>query len=50
MHKRHLDEGVVEATLGCILKYQDDIKRFMEEIWNDPEQRINYLESPPEDE
>lgn len=50
MHESHLDERIVEATLGCILKYQDDIIRFMDEIWDDPEQRINYLESPSEDE
>ena len=50
MHKSHLDEGIVEDTLGCILKYQDDIKRFRDEIWDDPEQRIRYVKTPSEDE
>ncbi len=43
MQKKHLDEKVVKETLGCILKYQDDIKRFTEEIWADPERRAAYL-------
>jgi len=34
----------VQETLGCILKYQDDIKRFNEEIWLDREKRSEYLE------
>jgi MoxR-like ATPase len=43
MHRQHLDEGVVMETLGCILKYQEDLKTFKEEIWSDDEQRAEYL-------
>ena len=46
MQKKWLDEEVVEETLGCILKYQDDIQRFKEEIWTDDEKRGQYLEPP----
>jgi MoxR-like ATPase len=45
MQRKYLDEEVVKETLGCILKYQDDIKRFTDEIWADHEKRIQYLES-----
>jgi MoxR-like ATPase len=44
MERKHLDEDVVKETLGCILKYQDDIRRFKEDIWADPEKRMGYLE------
>ena len=44
MEKGRLDEGVVRETLGCILKYQDDIRRFQDEIWADADQRAAYLE------
>jgi MoxR-like ATPase len=50
MQRKYLDEDVVQETLGCILKYQDDIKRFREEIWVDDEQRLRYLEPIEEDE
>jgi MoxR-like ATPase len=43
MERKRLDEDVVRETLGCILKYQDDIKRFNEEIWADSEKRAAYL-------
>jgi MoxR-like ATPase len=43
MERKHLDEEVVVQTLGCILKYQDDIKRFAEEVWSDPQRRQEYL-------
>lgn len=39
MQKDHLDEGAVLETLGCILKYHEDIQKFKEEIWPDHEQR-----------
>ena len=45
MERKHLDEGVVLETLGCILKYQEDIKRFTEEVWGRDENRAEYLES-----
>lgn len=32
MHRQHLDEEVVVETLGCILKYQEDIKTLLELI------------------
>ena len=41
---KNLDEDVVRGTLGCILKYQDDIKRFNEEIWSDQGKRLQFLE------
>jgi MoxR-like ATPase len=43
MQKRYLDEDVVQETLGCILKYHDDMIRFKEEIWSDDEKRSEYL-------
>jgi len=43
MHRQHLDERVVVETLGCILKHQEDIKTFKEEVWSDDEQRAKYL-------
>ena len=43
MHRQHLDEGVVIETLGCILKYQEDIKTFKDEVWSDDKQREEYL-------
>lgn len=43
LHRRHLDEKVVLETLGCILKYQEDIQRFKEEVWTDGEKRAAYL-------
>jgi len=43
MHRQHLDEEIVMETLGCILKYQEDIKKFKEEVWVNEEQRAAYL-------
>ena len=43
MHKDHLDGNLVIETLGCILKYQEDIRRFKEEIWAEDEKRAAYL-------
>lgn len=43
MHRKHLDEESVLETLGCILKYQEDIKKFKEEIWVDEEQKAAYI-------
>ncbi|MFP3927902.1 MAG: AAA family ATPase [Desulfobacteraceae bacterium] len=31
MHVNYLDEDVVSDTLGCVLKYQEDIRKFQEE-------------------
>ena len=43
MHRSYLDEEIVLETLGCILKYQEDIKKFKEEIWPDHELQDEYL-------
>ena len=43
MHKHYLDEEVIFETIGCILKYQEDIKRFREEIWSDHEKRAEFI-------
>ncbi len=32
MHRRHLDEEVVIETVGCILKYQEDVKTLLQLI------------------
>jgi MoxR-like ATPase len=42
MHRDHLDEDVVMETLGCILKYQEDITVFKEEIWADEDKRSKF--------
>jgi len=44
MNRKFLNSDIVKETLGCILKYQDDIKRFSEEIWTDQDKRTEYLE------
>jgi len=43
MHKDYLDDEIVIETLGCILKYEEDIRKFKEEIWGDAEQRASFL-------
>ena len=43
MHRNFLDEETVLQTIGCILKYQEDIKKFKEEIWSDHEKRAEYI-------
>jgi len=45
MHHSFLEEEVVGATIGCILKYQEDIKKFKENIWSNDEERSQYLSS-----
>jgi hypothetical protein len=44
MDRDHLDPSIVSETLGCILKYQEDIRRFKEEIWSDPEKQAAFLD------
>jgi len=46
MEKAYLDEDVVRETLGCFLKYREDIERFNREIWTDADIRAEYLEAP----
>jgi MoxR-like ATPase len=40
-----LNEQTVEQTLGCILKYREDIQKFRSSIWADPEKRTQLLAS-----
>ena len=50
LEKEYLDEHVVRETLGCFLKYQEDIGRFSQEIWADAKLRTEYMETGPEEE
>ncbi len=50
MEKDYLDEHVVRETLGCFLKYQEDMGRFNQEIWADAKIRSEYLGKGPEEE
>ncbi len=43
MHQDHLEESLVMETLGCILKYQEDIKKFKEEVWADEATKREYI-------
>jgi MoxR-like ATPase len=43
LERSRLDAGLVEETLGCILKYRDDIRRFRDEVWCDADSRAEYL-------
>jgi MoxR-like ATPase len=45
LHRRVLDEETVEQTLGCILKYREDIQNFKINIWPNPEKRTQLLTS-----
>ena len=38
-----LDGEIVLETLGCLLKYHEDLKKFREEIWTKQERRSVYL-------
>ncbi len=40
-----LDVEIVEQTLGCILKYREDIKQFKSNIWSDPQKQAILLDS-----
>jgi len=44
MQARYLDEKVVVRTLGCFLKYREDIIKFRDEIWSDQTQQTEYLQ------
>jgi hypothetical protein len=41
-----LDEETVAQTLGCILKYREDIQQFLCGPWADPGQRKALLGDP----
>jgi len=43
MQKPYLNEDVVMETLGCVLKYRDDIRKFKKEIWADSGRRAAFL-------
>jgi len=45
LNRKVLDEETVEITLGCILKYREDIQKFKTGIWADPDQRTQFLTS-----
>lgn len=45
LHRNVLDEKTVEETLGCILKYREDIHNFQTNIWPQPEKRTRLLTS-----
>jgi MoxR-like ATPase len=38
-----LNEAIVEQTLGCILKYREDIQKFRSTIWTDADKRSQLL-------
>ena len=42
-----LDPQIVEQTLGCILKYREDIQKFRSSIWTDPDKRSQLLAACP---
>jgi MoxR-like ATPase len=45
LNRNILDEETVEKTLGCILKYREDIQKFKTSIWADPDRRTQFLTS-----
>jgi MoxR-like ATPase len=45
LNKGIINEETVEQTLGCILKYREDIQKFQSNIWADPYKRSQLLSS-----
>jgi MoxR-like ATPase len=45
LNRSVLNEETVEQTLGCILKYREDIQKFRSSIWADSDKRSQLLES-----
>jgi MoxR-like ATPase len=45
LNRKVLDEETVEITLGCILKYREDIQKFKTGLWADPDKRTQFLTS-----
>ncbi len=43
LNKGIIDKETVEQTLGCILKYREDIQKFTSDIWADPDKRSQLL-------
>lgn len=44
LNRAHLDPPTVEQTLGCLLKYREDIQRFRSGLWSDLSGRSRLLE------
>jgi predicted component of type VI protein secretion system len=49
LHRDVLDQETVEQTLGCILKYREDIQKFKSTVWADPHEREPLLQDPPQE-
>ncbi|MGQ9858660.1 MAG: AAA family ATPase [Thermodesulfobacteriota bacterium] len=45
LNRSILDAKTVDETLGCLLKYREDIHRFRTELWSDPEARGQLLKA-----
>ncbi len=45
LNRNVLNEQTVEQTLGCILKYREDIQKFRSTIWTDADKRSQLLAS-----
>jgi MoxR-like ATPase len=43
LNRNILNEETVEKTLGCILKYHEDIEKFRNDIWANPDKRTQFL-------
>lgn len=43
LNKGIIDKETVEQTLGCILKYREDIQKFKSDIWADTDKRSQLL-------
>jgi MoxR-like ATPase len=43
LNRNVLNEETVEKTLGCILKYHEDIEKFRNDIWANPDKRTQFL-------
>jgi len=43
MEQAYLDEKLIPETVGCILKYQEDILKFKEDVWSDAKTRAAFL-------
>ena len=43
LNRNVLNEETVEKTLGCILKYHEDIQKFRNDIWANPAKRTQFL-------
>ena len=45
LNRNVLDAETVDITLGCILKYREDIQKFKTGLWADPDKRTQFLTS-----